>query len=144
MKVEQWFFSETENLVVFDLICPNKNPDEPFKRKVFRRDQREENLSDLLNNLNQCPHALSGKTLTVSSSGTIPFLFTDFDRNIVYNEQGKPLGSNTDIPVTIGKMYGFDVNVYIYNGPHFFDNKTGQWVGQTGDVSCQRKLLLNS
>jgi hypothetical protein len=40
----------------------------------------------------KCPHALEGKNIRVGSQGTNPYIYTDYDRNIVYNEKGLPLG----------------------------------------------------
>ena len=82
-----------------------------------------------------CPHALEGETLKVGSIGTNQYVFTDFDRNVIFNEKGQPVGSNTAITETLGKMFGFGVDIELVRPGDFYDNKTGQWLGSVGDVS---------
>jgi hypothetical protein len=78
---------------------------------------------------------MSGKTLRVDSIGTNPYIYTDFDRNVFYDEEGLPLGSNSEIMSNIGKVYGFDVEINLNsNFSSYFDNKTGKWVGQVAKV----------
>jgi len=79
---------------------------------------------------------LSGKTVRVTSAGTNPYVYTDFNRNVFYNEKGLPLGSNSDIMSEIGKVYGFEIVVNLSQplGSRF-DNKTGKWTGPVGSVS---------
>jgi len=132
--------TETQNLVIIDLICPNKDPDEYFSRKVIMPSTWDQIISDqmwfeFVEAFNNCPHALSGKTLRVDSIGTNPYIYTDFDRNVFYDEKGLPVGSNSEIMSNIGKVYGFDVEIHLNsNFSSYFDNKTGKWVGQVAKV----------
>ena len=133
---------ETQNLVIIDLICPNKDPDERFSRKVIGPRDWEQIFSDqtwfdFVEAFNSCPHALSDKTLRVDSVGTNPYVYTDFDRNVVYNEKGLPVGSNSEIVENIGKALGFKVRLNLASGgsASSFDNKTGKWTGPNGNVS---------
>jgi hypothetical protein len=50
----------------------------------------DQNWFEFLTALERCPHALEGKTLKVASIGTNPYVYTDFDRNVIFNENGKP------------------------------------------------------
>ncbi len=133
--------TETQNLVIIDLICPNKHPDEYFSRKVLMPSDWDQIISDqmlfdFVEAFNNCPHALSGKTLRVDSIGTNPYVYTDFDRNVFYNEKGLPLGSNSDILSNIGKVYGFDVAINLFSSSgSSFDNKTGKWAGPNAKVN---------
>jgi hypothetical protein len=133
--------TETQNLVIIDLICPNQDPDEYFSRKVIKPSDWDQIISDqmwfdFVEAFNNCPHALSGKTLKVESLGTNPYVYTDFDRNVFYNDKGLPLGSNSDILSNIGKVYGFDVAINLSSSTaSSFDNKTGKWMGQNAKVN---------
>jgi len=132
--------TETQNLVIIDLICPNKDPDEYFSRKVIMPSTWDQIISDqmwfeFVEAFNNCPHALSGKTLRVDSIGTNPYIYTDFDRNVFYDEKGLPVGSNSEIMSNIGKVYGFDVEINLNsNFSSYIDNTTGKWVGQVAKV----------
>jgi len=89
--------------------------------------------------------ALSGKTLRVDSVGTNPYVYTDFDRNVFYNDEGLPLGSNSDIISTIGKVFGFDVKINLTANPaSAFNNKTGKWVGQNAKVKNLYLKCINA
>ena len=78
--------------------------------------------SDFVGAFNDCPHALSGKTLRVESVGTNPYVYTDFDRNVFYDEKGLPLGSNSEIMSNIGKVLGFEVAInLVANNASYFD-----------------------
>ena len=91
--------------------------------------------SEFVETFNNCPHALSGKFVRVTSGGTNPYVFTDFDRKVFYNDKGLPLGSNSDIMSDIGKVLGFDILVNLSTPfASYFDNKTGKWTGQVGSV----------
>ncbi len=93
------------------------------------------NWTNILDNFKLCPHALSGKTLRVSSRGTNPYIYTDFDRTVFYDEKGFPEGSNSEIMYNIGKVFGFKVAFNLSNSfAGYFDNKTQRWIGLTGDV----------
>ena len=97
---------------------------------------------DFVEAFNNCPHALSGKTLRVDSVGTNPYVYTDFDRNVFYDKKGLPIGSNSDIMSNIGKVFGFDVAINLTNSPaSSFDNKTGKWVGQVAKVRIYLKYF---
>jgi len=48
--------------------------------------------TEMIDSFKLCPHPLEGKTLRVGSQGTNPFIYSDFDRNVAYNEKGQPLG----------------------------------------------------
>jgi hypothetical protein len=85
--------------------------------------------------MDACPHALEGKTLKVASMGTNPYIYTDFQRNVVYNDKGHPVGSNTEIAATLGKVFGFDFKIILSGAQNYYDNKTGTWIGLTGEVS---------
>ena len=81
--------------------------------------------SEFVETFNNCPHALSGKTVRG----------TDFDRKVFYNDKGLPLGSNSDIMSDIGKVLGFDILVNLSTPfASYFDNKTGKWTGPVGSV----------
>ncbi len=98
--------------------------------------------SELVEAFNSCPHALSGKTLRVDSVGTNPYVYTDFDRKVFYNDKGLPMGSNSDIMSDIGKVLGFEVSINLTNSPaSVFDNKTGKWVGQVAKVRNPENIL---
>ena len=95
----------------------------------------DQDWSEFVETFNNCPHALSGKTVRVTSGGTNPYIFTDFDRTVFYNEKGLPMGSNSDILYNIGKVFGFDISVNLSTpSASYFDNKTGKWIGQVGSV----------
>ena len=85
--------------------------------------------------MNNCPHALAGQKLKAGSFGTNPYIYTDFDRNIIYNEKGQPLGSNTGVASTFASLFGFDLEIILTRNVNYYDNKTGMWIGLTGDVS---------
>ena len=135
-------FPETQNLILIDIICPNHNPDEPFSRKIIHRNELNDFLANndwtlRLKSFEECHHALNGQTLRVNSYGTNPYVYTDFDRNVVYNEKGLPVGSNSEIVENIGKALGFKVRLNLASGgsASSFDNKTGKWTGPNGNVS---------
>ncbi len=90
--------------------------------------------SELLEAFNECPHPLKGKTLQVASQGTNPFIYTDYARNVVYNEKGQPLGANTGIISSLGKVFEFQFTTRVLRTWDYYDNITGQWVGMTGGV----------
>jgi hypothetical protein len=70
--------------VTVDLFCINfESKEAPFKRIIFNKQILTEDWTDLLKNFSSCPHPLKGKTLKVASTGTNPFIFTDYDRKIV-------------------------------------------------------------
>ena len=135
-----FFFSETQNFVIVDLICPNRDPDVPFVRETIGLKEKgvffsNHNWKELVEKMNNCPHALAGKTIKAGTFGTNPYLYTDFDRSIVYNEKGQPLGLNTGVATTFASMFGFEVEFSLVRGVNYYDNKTRTWVGLTGDVS---------
>jgi hypothetical protein len=76
-----------------------------------------------------------GKTLNLASGGANPLIFSSFDRKVFYREDGLPLGSNSEIAVTLGKVFGFDVKVPMFIGVDSYDPKTGNWSGGIGGVS---------
>ena len=131
---------ETENLIIIDLICPNTDPDNYFSRKIMWPRENDQLIpdqiwSEFVDNFKECPHVLSGETLRATSIGTNPYVFTDYDRKVFYNDDGLPLGSNSDIISNIGKVLGFNVTVNLSSTSlSYFDNSTQKWVGLTGDV----------
>ncbi len=81
-----------------------------------------QNWIEFVKSFDLCPHALEGKTLKVGSIGTNPYVFTDFDRNVIFNEKGLPVGSNTAITETLGKIFGFEVDIQLVRpGVNFID-----------------------
>jgi hypothetical protein len=94
----------------------------------------EKDWNEVIESFNDCPHPLKNKSLRVASISPNPFIFTDFDRNIQYNEDGLPLGSHTGIVKSIGEMFGFDVLVQVYRVHHYYDTRSKTWIGMAGDV----------
>jgi hypothetical protein len=84
---------------------------------------------------NECPHPLNGKTVRVASQGTNPYIYTDYDRNVVNDDKGLPLGANTGIVSSLAKVFGFHLDVRVLKEWDYYDNKTGKWTGMTGGVS---------
>ncbi len=118
-----------------DLFCINSESKEaPFKRIIFNKQTLTEEWTDFLKNFSSCPHPLKGKTLKVASTGTNPFIFTDYDRKIVYSEKGRPLGTNTGIAESLGKALHFEVEIRPLQTYDYFDAKTNKWIGMTGQV----------
>ena len=136
---ERCFHSlETNGRDVIELQCPNS--ENFLKRKFLKHNDDDRNLSveDLilfLKSFESCLHPLKGKTLRVASLGTNPFIFTDYNRNPILNERGHPVGGNTGIVETLGRAFGFEVNISIYKSYDFYDKKSSKWIGMTGDVS---------
>ena len=94
-----------------------------------------QNWITFLDHFKLCPHGLSGKTLRVSSKGTNPYIYTDFDRTVFYDDKGLPQGSNSEIIYNIGKIFGFEVTINLSGSfSSYFDNKTKTWIGLNGDV----------
>ncbi len=122
------------------MICPNADPDIYFSRKIIwpRDDDQlvpDQIWSEFVHNFNSCPTTSSGETLRTTSLGTNPYIYTDFDRNVLYNDRGLPLGSNSDIISNIGKILDFKVTVnFTSSSFSYYDNSTRKWVGSTGDV----------
>ncbi len=83
---------------------------------------------DILGTFNACPHPLNGKTLKTALAGTNPYVYTDWDNNVVFDGQGIPLGSNGGIFNDLSKVFGFTLNVSIFNANVIWDNQTGQFV----------------
>jgi len=65
-------------------------------------------------------------------------MFSDFNRDNVYNEQGIPVGSNGGIADALSRIFGFQVRISVTRVQNFFDNKTGKWTGMAGDVTTKR------
>jgi hypothetical protein len=85
--------------MTLDLFCPGGKPDKPFLRKLFLKRHGNvtwstQDWTAFLAGWSSCPHPLKGKHLRVASQGTNPFIYTDYDRNVVYNDKGLPLGEN--------------------------------------------------
>ena len=140
-------FSDTATVKVVDIVCPKADSDKPFRRVVIGSLQKEDQLTgddwtNLLQTVNQCPHPLHGKTLQVASLGPNPFIFTDFERNVHYNDQGLPLGSNTGIALTLGQVFGFKVNILLFKTYDYYDEKNARWVGIAGEVSDKLKISI--
>ena len=118
-------------------MCPNA--DEPLMKNIIWPQEVDTLYSyqywtDLLESFNECPHPLKGKMVRVASQGTNPFIYTDYDRNVVYNEKGLPLGANTEIVSSLAKVFGFQLDVKVLKAWDYYDNKTGQWMGMSGGV----------
>ena len=62
-------------------------------------------------------------------------MYTDYDRKVIFNERGIPLGSNGGISEALSRMFGFNLNMTIAKVQGLFDNKTQKWSGMVGDVS---------
>jgi hypothetical protein len=63
-----FLIAETQNLVIIDLICPNRDPEEYFERKIIGLKETnipfsKKNWTEFTEELNNCPHALAGKKL---------------------------------------------------------------------------------
>jgi hypothetical protein len=135
-----FLFSDTTTLKVVDIVCPAAGSDKPFRRVVIGSLQKEDQLTDedwtnLIQSLQYCSHPLYGKTLQVASLGPNPYIFTDFERNVQYNELGLPLGSNTGIALTLGQVFGLKVKILLLKTHDYYDEKNARWVGITGEVS---------
>jgi len=98
-------------------------------------------FTDIIEEFKNCPNPLAGKKLKFSFLGNNPDIFTDFDRNVIYDENGRPLGSHAGLATMMANMYGFDYEFSFTNGANYYDNKTGTWMGLTGDVS-ERKITF--
>jgi hypothetical protein len=127
-------------MVVANFICPNRNSNEIFTRKIVGFGDKStfsspQSWDEFANSVKLCPHALKGKTLKVGSIGTNPNIYTDFERNIVFNEKGEPLGSNTMITKTIGKLFGFEIEIVLVKPGEFYDKINKTWIGSSGEVS---------
>ena len=85
--------------------------------------------------MNNCPHVLAGKKLTAGFIGTNPYIYTDFQRNVIYNDKGQPLGVNTGISSSFASMFGFELEIVFSRNENYYNNKTGKWIGITDDVS---------
>ena len=83
----------------------------------------------------QCPHPLEGQTFRVGSLGPNPFIYFDHNDNPVYGEDGFPLGANSGIAKSLGKMFGFDLKIVLFQSYDYFNPATGKWVGMSGEVS---------
>jgi hypothetical protein len=125
-------------MVVVELQCPNS--ERVLKRKVLvNGDEKKLLINDwiyFLEAFQSCSHPLKGKTLWVASLGTNPFIFTDYNRNPILNERGHPAGGNTGIVESLGRAFGFEVNITIYKNYDFYDKTASRWIGMTEDVSC--------
>jgi hypothetical protein len=125
--------------LIVDLFCVNTDSTNPFKSTTIHKNRGNNSLSvgnwkTLLEPFSKCPHPLKGKTLKVASAGTNPFIFTDYDQNIVYTERGRPIGTNTGIVESIGKALNFDVDITPLSGYDYYDHEAKKWVGMTGQV----------
>ena len=135
-------------MLVIDLICILGNSKEPFQRKIFSSKHNEVYLSPndwfgILNAFLLCPHPLAGKILNVGSLGPNPYIFTDFNRTVHYNENGQPLGSNTGITATLGHYFGFNVTFKLLRSHDFYDERSKKWSGITGGVSLNTPGLVS-
>ena len=128
---------------MIDIICPNRDPDIPFVRKTIGLDDKDvfftdKKFTDLIEQFKNCPHPLAEKTLKFSFLGPNPYTFTDFNRNVIYDDNGRPLGSNAGISTMLAKMFGFEYEVFFTGSANYYDNKTGTWIGLTGNVSIRK------
>ena len=124
-------------MFIIELLCPNA--EEPLTKKIIMPREADTLFShkywtDLLKPFDECPHPLKGKTVRVASQGTNPFIFTDYERNVVYNDKGLPLGANTGIASSLSKVFGFQLEVKVLKEWDHYDNKTGKWTGMAGGV----------
>ena len=123
--------------MVINLLCGKS--DQPLKTFIFRLWEstvflNAEDWSNYVNHLLDCPHPLAGKTMKAGSVGPNPYIFTDYDRNIQYDENGKPLGTNTGVAETLGQVFGFKTRIIPMKTYDYIDPKTKQWMGVTGEV----------
>ena len=80
---------------------------------------------DLAEAFNNCPHPLNGKSFKTAFAGTHPYIYTDWDNNnVMYDDQGIPLSSNGGIMKTLSKVFGFTLNISIFNANVIWDNQT--------------------
>lgn len=123
-----------------NFICPNQNSNEIYSRKIVGYGDKTtfsspQSWDEFANSVKLCPHALKGKILKVGSFGTNPYVYTDFQRNVIFNEKGQPVGSNTEIAETLSKLFGFDIEIVLVKPGDFYDKKNQTWIGPAGDVS---------
>ena len=125
--------------MVVELICAGGNSEQPLRKKIFKLAQKNtslsfENWSNFVNLLLECPHPLRGKTLVAGSLGPNPYIYSDWGRNVQYNENGKPLGTNTGIAETLGQYFGFNTTIKLMRSYDYIDPVTNKWMGETGEV----------
>ena len=130
---------DTKNLMLVQLICATGNSEQPLRKYYFQPAQEKvylslENWSNYVDLLLQCPHPLKGKTLVTGSLGPNPYIYTDWGRNVQYNENGKPLGTNTGIAETLGQYFGFNTTIKLMRSYDYIDPVTKKWMGETGEV----------
>ena len=130
-----------------DLICGNDNTDEPLQSIIFKLWKTTVFLTadvwaSYVDQLLQCPHPLAGKTLRAGSLGPNPYIFTDYERNIHYNENGKPLGTNTGVAETLAKVFDFKTTIVLMKTNDYIDPKTKKWMGITGEVKSAIPLKI--
>ena len=84
--------------------------------------------NDLAEAFNICPHPLNGKILKTALAGTNPYVYTDWENNVLFDQQGVPLGSNGGILKALSEVFGFSLNISIFNSNVIWDNQTGKYV----------------
>ncbi len=87
-----------------------------------------ENWRNLADSFKNCPHPLNGRILKTAITGTGPYMYTDWDKNVVFDEQGIPLGSNGGIFKALSSVFGFTLKISTFNANVIWDNKTGQYI----------------
>ena len=70
----------------------------------------------------------------VASLGTNPYMYTDYNRTVIFNERGIPVGSNGGIAEALSRIFEFNLNMTVAKSQGVFDKKTGKWLGMAGDV----------
>jgi len=120
--------------LILELICPNECTEKPIWKKIYIGSEKQrismsvKDWIDLAEEFNKCPHPLNGKTLKTAISGTGPYLYTNWDNNVVFDEQGIPLGSNGGIMRAISEVFGFNLNISTFKANVVWDNLTGQYI----------------
>ena len=71
---------------------------------------------------------INGKILKTALEGTNPYVYTDWENNVLFDQQGVPLGSNGGILKALSEVFGFSLNISIFNSNVIWDNQTGQYV----------------
>ena len=84
--------------------------------------------NDLAEAFNICPHPLNGTILKTAITGTGPYMYTGWDNNVVFDEQGIPLGSNGGILRSLSEVFGFTLNINTFKANVVWDNQTGKYI----------------
>jgi len=61
-------------------------------------------------------------------------MFNDDKKNVLYNQEGLPVGINGGVARVLAKVYGFKLIVNVYSGVMTYNASTKQWNGMPDDV----------